>query len=87
VFHHRPNRTATDPWGGHRAGFNAAAKISRKDFGIVWNKTLEAGGLLLGEDVMLDLQVEAVEAKPSDASKESQNSKDAKNSAKGHKKK
>jgi polyisoprenoid-binding protein YceI len=53
--------TAVDPWGGHRAGFTATTKVARKDFGIVWNKTLDAGGVMLGEDVMLDIQLEAVE--------------------------
>ena len=53
--------TVADPWGGHRAGFTATTKLMRKDFGIVWNKTLDAGGVMLGDDVTLDLQIEAVE--------------------------
>ncbi|MDD5305144.1 MAG: YceI family protein [Elusimicrobia bacterium] len=59
---------AKDPWGNSRAGFTAAGTINRKDFGIVWNKTLDAGGLMLGEDVAISLDVEAV-AKPKDAPK------------------
>ena len=48
------------PMGDTRAGFKASAKLNRKDYGIVWNKTLDAGGLMLGEDVDVELLVEAV---------------------------
>ena len=51
--------TTTDPWGNQKAGFSAKGKVNRKDFGIVWNKNLDAGGLLLGEDVEVTLDVEA----------------------------
>jgi polyisoprenoid-binding protein YceI len=47
-----------------RTGFTATAKVNRKDFGIVWNKTLDSGSLLLSDDVTIKLQVEAVEKKP-----------------------
>lgn len=43
-----------------RAGFTATTSVNRKDFGIVWNKTLDAGGLMLGEDVAIELNVEGV---------------------------
>lgn len=49
-----------DPWGGIRAGFTASTKINRKDFGIVWNKTLDSGGVLVGDDVQITLEIEAV---------------------------
>ena len=49
-----------DPWGGERAGFSASVTIDRKDYGLEWNKALETGGLLVGEKVSLDLEVEAV---------------------------
>jgi polyisoprenoid-binding protein YceI len=49
------------PWGDVRAGFTATGKINRKDYGIVWNKVLDSGGLLIGEDVDILIQVEAVE--------------------------
>ncbi len=49
-----------DPWGGERAGFNATTSIDRKQFGLEWNKTLETGGLLVGEKVDLTLEIEAV---------------------------
>ena len=52
--------TTKDPWGNTRAGFTATGTINRKDFGIVWNKTLDTGGLMLGEEVLISLDIEAV---------------------------
>ena len=52
--------TGKDPWGGERAGFSATATIDRRDFGLEWNKVLETGGVLVGEKVELQLEVEAV---------------------------
>lgn len=49
-----------DPWGGTRAAFSATTKIDRRDFGLTWNQALEAGGVLVGHDVTIDLQVQAV---------------------------
>jgi polyisoprenoid-binding protein YceI len=57
------NGNAKDPWGNNRAGFSANGKLNRKDYGIVWNKTMDTGSLMLGEDIDLDLQVEAIEEK------------------------
>lgn len=54
--------SAKDPWGNERAAFLATTKISRKDFGLTWNKVLETGGLLVGEDVEISLEVEGVKA-------------------------
>jgi polyisoprenoid-binding protein YceI len=51
---------AKDPWGGTRAGFKATTTINRTEWGLVWNKTLETGGLLVGEDVDLTINVEFV---------------------------
>jgi len=51
------------PMGERHAGFSATLKINRKDFGIVWNKVLDSGGLLIGEDVDIDIQVEGIEKK------------------------
>lgn len=51
---------AKDPWGNQRIAFAATAKINRKDFGLTWNKALETGGLLVGEDVTINLDVEAI---------------------------
>jgi polyisoprenoid-binding protein YceI len=49
-----------DPWGGTRIGFEGKAEISRKDFGMVWNVALEAGGVLVSDTIKLELDVEAV---------------------------
>jgi polyisoprenoid-binding protein YceI len=53
---------AKDPWGNERAGFLAKASIDRKDFGLTWNQVLEAGGLLVGDRVDIELEVQAVKA-------------------------
>ena len=57
------NGEGTDPWGNHKAGFSATTKLKRKDFGLVWNKTLETGGLLIGDDVEISLDIEAAAKK------------------------
>lgn len=51
---------ATDPWGGSRIAFEAKGTIDRTDFGLVWNQVLEAGGLLVSEEVDLELEIQAV---------------------------
>lgn len=51
---------ATDPWGNQRAGFEATGKINRKDFGLTWNKTLETGGVVVGDELEIGLEVEAI---------------------------
>ncbi|OGR70695.1 MAG: hypothetical protein A2X40_06040 [Elusimicrobia bacterium GWC2_65_9] len=48
-----------DPWGNQRAGFSARTRINRKEFGIVWNKALDAGGVMLGEEVDVTIDIEA----------------------------
>lgn len=53
---------ATDPFGNLRVGFEGTATISRKDFGITWNAALETGGVLVGDKVVLELDVSAVKA-------------------------
>ena len=50
---------AKDPWGGTRAGFETATTLNRKDYGISWNKALDNGGVLLGEDVKVEINLEA----------------------------
>jgi polyisoprenoid-binding protein YceI len=47
-----------DPWGNSKVGFEGSTKISRKDFGLVWNAALETGGVLVGDDIKLNLDVE-----------------------------
>jgi polyisoprenoid-binding protein YceI len=52
-----------DPWGNERAGFTAAGKLKRSDYGLKWNQALEAGGVLVGDDIKIALDVELVRAK------------------------
>lgn len=49
-----------DPWGGTRAGLSATAKIDRRDFGLSFNAPLESGGVLVGNDVKVEIDLEAV---------------------------
>ena len=56
------NGEGKDPWGNRRSGFSAETKLNRKDFNLTWNQALEAGGFLLGDDVNLDIDVEALPA-------------------------
>jgi polyisoprenoid-binding protein YceI len=57
------NGVAKDPWGNTRAGFTADGKLNRKDFGMVWNKTLDSGGLVVGDEVQIHLDIECIKAK------------------------
>jgi len=56
------NGVAKDPWGNTRAGFSADGKLNRKDFGMVWNKTLDTGGLVVGDEVQIHLDIECIKA-------------------------
>ena len=49
-----------DPWGGERAGFSATTAINREDFGLTWNAALEAGGVLVGRDVKITLDIQLI---------------------------
>ena len=53
----------TDPWGNVRAGFSAKTVINRHDYGLNWNKALETGGVVVGDDVTITLEIEAIQAK------------------------
>jgi polyisoprenoid-binding protein YceI len=53
----------TDPYGNDRIGFEAHTKISRKDFGLGWNMALETGGVVVGDEVKIELNVEAIAQK------------------------
>ena len=53
---------AKDPWGNTRIGLSATAKINRKDFGLTWNTALETGGVLVGDDVAITLDVQLIKA-------------------------
>jgi polyisoprenoid-binding protein YceI len=57
-----PSAPTKDPWGNTRVGLSATTKINRKDFGLTWNSTLETGGLLVGEEVSITLEVQFVKA-------------------------
>jgi polyisoprenoid-binding protein YceI len=60
----RYNGATKDPWGNTRAGFSAEGKLNRKDFGLIWNKTLDSGGLVVGDEVQIRLDIECIKAKP-----------------------
>ena len=53
----------TDPWGNRKAGFSATGMLNRKDWGIVWNKVLDAGGLTVGDEIQLELEIEGTAQK------------------------
>jgi polyisoprenoid-binding protein YceI len=57
-----PTPPAKDPWGNVRVGLSATTKINRKDFGLNWNAALETGGILLGDEVTITLDVQFVKA-------------------------
>jgi polyisoprenoid-binding protein YceI len=50
----------TDPWGAERAGYSARGKIDRTDFGLTWNQALETGGVLVGNEVRISVEVELI---------------------------
>jgi polyisoprenoid-binding protein YceI len=52
-----------DPWGNHKAGFTGTTQVNRKDFGMNWNKALDKGGVVLGDDVVINLNIEANQKK------------------------
>lgn len=56
-----------DPWGNQRLAFTATAALDRSDFGLKWNQVLEAGGVLVGERIDIEIEVQAVQAAASNA--------------------
>ena len=52
--------TGTDPWGNERMGFSASGKIDRRDFGLTWNQALEAGGILVGNDIKIQIDAQII---------------------------
>jgi polyisoprenoid-binding protein YceI len=56
------SQESRDPWGNIRRGTSASTKINRRDFGLTWNKSLETGGMLVGDDVDISLEVEMIKA-------------------------
>jgi polyisoprenoid-binding protein YceI len=53
---------AKDPWGNTRIGLSATTRINRKDFGLTWNAALETGGILVGDEVTITLDVQFIKA-------------------------
>jgi polyisoprenoid-binding protein YceI len=49
-----------DPWGNYRAGFEAEARLDRRDFGLLWNQVLETGGFVVGDEVKITIDVELI---------------------------
>lgn len=56
----RPTPEAKDPWGNLRIGTSATTKINRKDFDLGWNVALDTGGVLVGEDIKISIDIEAI---------------------------
>ena len=59
-----PTPTIKDPWGNTKAGAHATTRLNRKDFGLVWNKAMDGGGIVVGDDIDVTIDIEA--AKKSD---------------------
>jgi polyisoprenoid-binding protein YceI len=57
-----PTAPGKDPWGNTRIGLSAVTKISRRDFGLTWNAALETGGILVGDEITITLDVQFVKA-------------------------
>jgi polyisoprenoid-binding protein YceI len=57
-----PTNEEKDPWGNIRIGASAATKIKRSDFGLTWNAALETGGILVGDDLKIELDVSLVKS-------------------------
>ncbi|MFY4728855.1 YceI family protein [Nitrospira sp. BLG_2] len=57
------NGVTKDPGGNTRAGFTADGTLNRKDFGMIWNKTLDTGGLVVGNEVQIHLDIECIKTK------------------------
>jgi polyisoprenoid-binding protein YceI len=58
-----PSPEAKDPWGNIKTGLSATTKLSRKDFGLNWNMALETGGVLVGDEVSVHLELELARQK------------------------
>ena len=55
------NGIIKDPWGGKRAAFEVTGKISRKDFGLTWNTVLETGGVMVGDEVTINCEIQLIQ--------------------------
>jgi polyisoprenoid-binding protein YceI len=61
------NGLAKSPWGTTSAGFSATAKINRKDWGLEWNQALETGGVLVGDEVKINIELEIIKQEETEA--------------------
>jgi len=59
-----PTAPVKDPWGNQRAAVNATTKINRQDFGVKWNATMDNGGVVVGDDVPITIDVEMIKQVP-----------------------
>jgi polyisoprenoid-binding protein YceI len=57
-----PSAEGKDPWGNIRMGSSAATKIKRSDFGLTWNAALETGGIMVGDELKINLEIQAIKA-------------------------
>ena len=55
-----PEGRAKDPWGNERVGYSATTTINRKDFGLSWNQALETGGVLVGDEVRISIDIQLI---------------------------
>jgi polyisoprenoid-binding protein YceI len=55
-----PGGRVRDPWGNERAGYSASTRINRKDYGLHWNQALETGGVVVGDEVKVSVELEFV---------------------------
>lgn len=63
------NGVVTDPWGNRKVGFEATGKVNRKDFNISWNKNLDGGGVVVGDEVQINIAGEATAQNAAEAKK------------------
>ena len=63
VLHATYEGSGKDPWGGERAGFSANTQIKRSRFGLTWNQLLEAGGVTVGDDIKIAIDIELLRVK------------------------
>jgi len=57
-----PTAPGKDPWGNTRIGISATTKVNRKDYGLTWNAALETGGILVGDEITISLDVQFIKA-------------------------
>ena len=67
VINVEPTGKGTSPWGQQVMGFEASTNVNRKDYGLTWNVALETGGFLVGDDIKINLEVEAIQQQAENA--------------------